>query len=160
MRFYPVFVFLSALAIGGPAAAGHPPDVASAARRFSNAAEHLHRQIHRTPGHAHEGIDSHRLASAAEHFHRQVEHGGSPRHLGHDFEKLRDAYRHLKHQVRSTGVLRQHYHVHDDYEAMHDAFHDLEKAVSAVRHRGRHGRLGYKGSSDAGWRSALLRQFR
>lgn len=156
MRFHRVLTFLSALAVGGTAMAGHPPDVASAAHRFSDAAEHLHRQLHRTPGHVHEAIDSHRLARAAEHFHRQVERGGSRRHLGHDFEELREAYRHLSHQVRHTGVLRQHHHVGDDYQAMHHAFHRLEKAVSAVRHR----RHGYRGGWGYGGRNSLLRQFR
>lgn len=156
MRFHPVLTFLAALAAGGTATAAHPPDVASAAHRFADAAEHLHQQIHRTPGHIHEGIDSHRLANAAEHFHRQVERGGSRRHLGHDFEEMREAYRHLRHQVRRTGVLQQHRHVADDYRAMHHAFHRLENAVSAVRHRHR----GYRGNHDQGRRGSFLRQFR
>lgn len=146
MRFHPVLIFLSALMLSGTAMAAHPPDVASAAHRFSDAAEHLHRQLHRTPGHVHEAIDSHRLAKAAEHFHRQVERGGSRRHLGHDFEELRDAYRHLAHQVHRTGVLRQHHHVGNDYQAMNYAFHNLENAVSAARH----GYRGYRDGRDDG----------
>lgn len=156
MRFHLVPTVLLALAVGGPATAAHPPEVASAAHRFADAAEHLHRQIHRTRGHAHEGIDSHRLASAAEHFHRQVERGGSRRHLGHDFEELREAYRHLKHQVHRTGLLRQHRHVGDDYEAMHHAFHRLESTVGAVRHHNR----GYRGRSDYRRWNSLFQQFR
>lgn len=156
MRFHLVLTFLSALAFSGSAMSGHPPDVASAAHRFADVAEHLHQQIHRTPRHAHEGIDSHRLAKAAEHFHRQVERSRSRRHLGHDFEELHEAYRHLKHQVRRTGILRQHRHVRDDYKAMHHAFHRLENAVGSVRHRNR----GYRGHSEYGRWNSLLRQFR
>lgn len=156
MRFHQILTFLSALAFGATAMAAHPPDVASAAHRFSDAAEHLHRQLHRTPDHVHEAIDSHRLARAAAHFHKQVERGGSRRHLGHDFEELREAYRHLRHQVGYTGVLRRHHHVSDDYRSMNYAFHSLENAVSA----GRHGYRGYCGSRDYGRWNSLLRQFR
>ncbi len=156
MQFHRILTFLSALAFGTTAMAGHPPDVASAAHRFADAAEHLHRQLHRTPGHVHEAIDSHRLARAAEHFHRQVERGGSRRHLGHDFQELRDAYRHLAHQVHRTGVLRRHHHVSGDYREMNYAFHSLENAVSAVRH----GYRGYRGGFGYGERTSLFQQFR
>lgn len=156
MRFHLLLTFLSALALAGTATAGHPPDVASAAHRFADAAEHLHRQMHRTPGHVHEAIDSHRLARAAEHFHRQVEHGASRRHLAHDYEKLRAAYRHLQHQVRYTNVLRQHHHIADDYRMMHHAYHRLEQAVAALRH----GHRGYRGGHRYGPRNPLLRRFR
>lgn len=156
MRFHPVLALLSALAVGGTATAAHPPDVASAAHRFADEAEHLHQQIHRTPGHAHEGIDSHRLAEAAEHFHKQVERGGSRRHLGHDLEELRKAYRHLQHEVRRTGLLRKHRHVADDYRSIHHAFQRLENAVSMVRHRHR----GYGGNHGYSRRGPFPRPFR
>lgn len=139
------------LATAGTAVAGHPPDVAKAAHRFANAAEHLHHQLHRTRGHYHEGIDSHKLARAAEHFHRQVEHGGSRRHLRGDFRELRGQYEHLKRQVRHTGVLRRHHHIGDDYEAMHHAFHRLEKAIAVARHRAhRYERDRHRGRYDRG----------
>jgi len=155
MRIHRAFMFLATWAFTGTALASHPPDVASAAHGFSNAAEHLHRQLHRTPGHVHEAIDSHRLASAAEHFHRQVERGGSRPHLGHDFEELREAYRHVKHQVSKTGVLYQHHHVRDDYEAMHRAFHDLESAIYTARH-GYRGYRGYRSQRDYRQRDSMM----
>lgn len=158
MRVHFAFMLVSMLGFAGASTAGHPPDVASAAHRFSNAAEHLHRQLHRTPGHVHEAIDSHRLASAAEHFHGQVEHGGSRRHLGHDFEELRDAYEHLKHQVSRTGVLYRHRHVRDDYEAMHRAFHNLEASIDVARH-GYRGYRGYRSHNDYGRRDSMMARF-
>lgn len=155
MRLRLAFTFIAMLGFAAAIPAGHPPDVASTAHRFSDSAEHLHRQLHRTPSHVHEAIDSHRLARAAEHFHRQVERGGSRRHLGHDFEELREAYEHLNHQVRRTGVLHQHHHVRDDYEVMRRTFHTLESAIYSARHRYR-GYRDYHSRNDSGRRDSMM----